>query len=155
MLAARPGEVWMTDLGMAAKVRPCLILTPPPKTDELDVFTVVAHTTSLRGNRWELSIAKPFLDSEGVFDVDQQREPTLAERIADRAGNEAALRKAGQEAVLEHARAGFPVATLKDGKVVWLEPEEVLAQLAKTNGAPVAKEPGAPRDPAHPNRSDS
>ena len=76
MLVARPGEVWMTDLGMAAKVRPCLILTPPPKTDELDVFTVVAHTTSLRGNRWELSIAKPFLDSEGVFDV--QRVATIA-----------------------------------------------------------------------------
>ena len=38
MPAAKPGEVWMIDLGMAAKVRPSLILTRPPKPDELDVF---------------------------------------------------------------------------------------------------------------------
>ncbi|MGD0652641.1 MAG: type II toxin-antitoxin system PemK/MazF family toxin [Verrucomicrobiia bacterium] len=76
MPAAKPGEVWMVDLGMAAKVRPCLILTRPPKGDELDVFTVVAHTTSRRGNRWEVPIQKSFLDEEGAFDV--QRVATLA-----------------------------------------------------------------------------
>ena len=76
MPAARPGEVWVVDLGMVAKVRPCLILTPLPKSDELDVFTVVAHTTSLHGNRWEVQIPKPFLDHEGAFDV--QRVATIA-----------------------------------------------------------------------------
>lgn len=76
MPTARPGEVWMVDLGMAAKVRPCLILTRQPKPDELDVFTIVAHTTSLRGNRWEVPIGKPFLDDEGAFDV--QRVATVA-----------------------------------------------------------------------------
>ena len=35
MPAAKPGEVWSVDLGMVAKVRPCLILTRPPKPDEL------------------------------------------------------------------------------------------------------------------------
>ena len=69
MPTARPGEVWMVDLGMAAKVRPCLVLTPPPRTDELDVCTVVAHTTSLRGNRWELPFTKAFLRATGAFDV--------------------------------------------------------------------------------------
>jgi len=70
----------------------------------------------------------------------QDNQPTLAELIADHAGTEAALRKAGQEAVREHARAGFPVATWKDGKVVWLQPDEVFALLGKTadngNGQP-------------------
>lgn len=76
MPTAKPGDVWMVDLGMVAKVRPCLILTRPPKPDELDVFTVVAHTTSLRGNRWEVPFEKSFLDDEGAFDV--QRLATVA-----------------------------------------------------------------------------
>jgi mRNA interferase MazF len=76
MPVAKPGEVWWVDLGMAAKVRPCLILTSQPKSDELDVYTVVAHTTAPRGNRWEIQIPKPFLDAEGVFDV--QRIATVA-----------------------------------------------------------------------------
>jgi len=37
----------------------------------------VAHTKSGRGSRWELSIPKPFLDPEGVFDV--QRIATVAD----------------------------------------------------------------------------
>ena len=76
MSAAKPGEVWMTDLGLAAKVRPCLILTPPPGSGDLDVFTIIAHTTACRGSRWEIPISKPFLDREGAFDV--QRVATVA-----------------------------------------------------------------------------
>lgn len=76
MPAAKPGEVWMVDLGMAAKVRPCLVITPPPKSDELDVYTVIAHTTSQRGNHWEVMCEKPFFKEDGVFDV--QRLATVA-----------------------------------------------------------------------------
>ena len=76
MPAAKPGEIWRVDLGMTAKVRPCLILTPQPRDDELDVFTVVAHTTACRGNRWEVAMAKPYLDADGAFDV--QRIATVA-----------------------------------------------------------------------------
>ena len=61
MPAVIPGEVWMIDFGMAAKVRPALLLTGEPAPDELDLITVLLHTTALRGNRWELNIAKPFL----------------------------------------------------------------------------------------------
>jgi len=62
---------------MAAKVRPCLILTPSAANDdELNVFTVLAHTTALRGSRWEVAIQKSFLNSEGAFDV--QRVATVA-----------------------------------------------------------------------------
>jgi len=66
--------------------------------------------------------------------MDPTRPQTITEKLADRAGIEAALRKAGQAAVLEHAHAGFPVATWKDGKVVWLQPEEILAQQGKALG---------------------
>lgn len=55
------GEVWLSDLGLAAKVRPCLILTDPPADNELALLTVVHHTTATQGNRWELKIPKSFL----------------------------------------------------------------------------------------------
>src|SRR5437773_1542281 len=66
MPSVRPGEVWMTDFGMAAKVRPALLLTGNPAPEELDLVTLLLHTTALRGNRWELSIPKPFL-KPGAF----------------------------------------------------------------------------------------
>jgi mRNA interferase MazF len=64
MPAVNPGDVWMTDFGMTAKVRPALLLTGNPSPDELDLVTVLLHTTALRGNRWELNIPKPFLRPE-------------------------------------------------------------------------------------------
>ena len=53
--------VWIVDFGMMAKIRPALLLTGEAADDELDVVTMVLHTTALRGNRWELNIPKPFL----------------------------------------------------------------------------------------------
>ena len=70
MAGVNPGEVWMTDFGMAAKVRPALVLTGNPTADELDLVTLPLHTTSVRGNRWELSIPKPFL-KPGAFHLQQ------------------------------------------------------------------------------------
>ena len=46
MRGVNPGEVWMVDLGMAAKVRPALLLTGEPAADELDLVTVVLPATS-------------------------------------------------------------------------------------------------------------
>src|SRR5262245_20806746 len=65
-----PGEVWMTDFGLAAKVRPALLLTSEPALDELDLVSVLLHTTALRGNRWELNVPKPFL-KPGAFHLQQ------------------------------------------------------------------------------------
>jgi mRNA interferase MazF len=65
MPAVNPGEVWMTDFGMAAKVRPALVLTGNPAAEELDLVTLLLHTTALRGNRWELNISKSFLKPGG------------------------------------------------------------------------------------------
>src|SRR5215510_14689978 len=70
MRGVKAGEVWMIDFGMAAKVRPALLLTGEPAADELDLVTLILHTTALRGNRWELNIPKPFLKS-GAFHLQQ------------------------------------------------------------------------------------
>jgi len=70
MRGVKAGEVWIIDFGIAAKVRPALLLTGEPAADELDLVTVLLHTTALRGNRWELSIPKPFL-KPGAFHLQQ------------------------------------------------------------------------------------
>jgi mRNA interferase MazF len=71
MRNALPGEVWMTDLGMTAKVRPCLVLTPPPADNELALVTVIPHTTSLReGNPWQVPVPKFWL-KPGAFHLQQ------------------------------------------------------------------------------------
>ena len=64
------GEVWIVDFGMMGKIRPALLLTGEPADDELDLVTVLLHTTALRGNRWELNIPKPFL-KPGAFHIQQ------------------------------------------------------------------------------------
>ncbi len=70
MPAVNPGEIWTVDFGLAAKIRPALLLTGNPDVEELDLVTVLLHTTSLRGHRWELSIPKPFL-KPGAFHLQQ------------------------------------------------------------------------------------
>jgi len=77
MPAINKGEVWRVDFGLAAKVRPALLLTGNPADDELDLVTVLLHTTALRANRWELSIPKSFL-KPGAFHLQQiQSIPTV------------------------------------------------------------------------------
>ena len=51
------GEVWIVDLGMVAKIRPCLVLSIP-SDDENDrvLTTLVPHTTSTRQSRFEIVI---------------------------------------------------------------------------------------------------
>lgn len=36
-----------------------------------------------------------------------------------------AVKKAVKEAVLKHKQAGNPIVGMKDGKMVWLRPEEI------------------------------
>ena len=70
MPAADRGSVWIVDLGMAAKVRPCLVLSIPTDPQDRVLVTVVPHTTSVQGTRFEVDIPAPFLKS-GVFDAQQ------------------------------------------------------------------------------------
>jgi mRNA interferase MazF len=78
------GEVWQVDLGLAGKVRPCLLLTGYPNDDELALVTINPHTTALRGNRWEVSISKPFLKGSAFHLQQIQSVPT--ERLMRRLG---------------------------------------------------------------------
>lgn len=62
------GEVWLADLGSVAKVRPCLVLSVPPEPQDRVLVTLVPHTTSVRGTRFEVAVPKPFLKT-GAFDA--------------------------------------------------------------------------------------
>ena len=66
-MPAKRGEVWIIDLGLAAKVRPCLALSVPASDQERSLVTIVPHTTSPRGGRFEVGVRAPFLKA-GVFD---------------------------------------------------------------------------------------
>ena len=70
MPRTQPGEVWLIDLGLVAKTRPCVVLSDYPSDDELALIVVVPHTTARRNNRWELDIPKPFL-KPGAFHLQQ------------------------------------------------------------------------------------
>jgi mRNA interferase MazF len=74
----------MIDLGMVAKVRPCLLLTNYPADDELALVTVLPHTTALRGHRWELTLPKSFL-KPGAFHLQQVQSVSIA-RLERRLG---------------------------------------------------------------------
>ncbi len=39
-----------------------------------------------------------------------------------------ALKKAVQEALVRHKQAGNPIVVWRDGKIVWLKPEEIPMQ---------------------------
>src|SRR3989442_13322610 len=64
----RRGEVWMVDLGMTAKVRPCLVISIGATEQERVLATLVPHTTSIRNSRFEVNLKVRFL-REGVFDA--------------------------------------------------------------------------------------
>ena len=63
------GEVWLVDLGMVAKVRPCLVISTAAFVQDRAIATVVTHTTSTRGSRFEVPIRTRFLDTAGAFDA--------------------------------------------------------------------------------------
>jgi mRNA interferase MazF len=66
---ASRGEVWLVDLGMVAKVRPCLVLSVlADQPNDRALATLVAHTTSARGSRFEVPVPVRFLKA-GVFDA--------------------------------------------------------------------------------------
>jgi len=68
MKAAQRGEVWFVDLGLAAKVRPALVISVPAEDVDRALVTLIPHTTSARGSRFEAAVSVPFLRL-GVFDA--------------------------------------------------------------------------------------
>ncbi len=84
MARPAPGEIWRVDLGLTAKVRPCLVLSDYPADDELALIIVVPHTTAVRGNRWEARTPVSFLKN-GVFHL-QQVQPVSLPRLEMKLG---------------------------------------------------------------------
>jgi mRNA interferase MazF len=79
------GEVWLVDLGLAAKARPAVVFNIPFLDHERAVFAVVPHTTALRGSRFEVVVPVPWLGS-GAFDVQGLRHlprPVFLRRLGD------------------------------------------------------------------------
>jgi len=62
------GEVWLVDLGMAAKVRPAVVISVPADDGDRALVTLVPHTTRPRSSRFEVGVVVPFLRT-GVFDA--------------------------------------------------------------------------------------
>ena len=78
MRSAPRGEIWLVDLGLAAKVRPCLVISVPIQEPDRSLVSLVPHTTSVRGSRFEVSAAVRFLkpgafDAQGLVTVPLQR----------------------------------------------------------------------------------
>ncbi len=61
-----------------------------------------------------------------------------AGELLDHARIDAELEKHFRDHLLEHARLGQPVCESRDGKVVWVTPEEIFARYGlDANGKPL------------------
>jgi mRNA interferase MazF len=79
------GEVWLVDLGLAAKARPAVIFSIPFFDNERAVYAIVPHTTARRGGRFEVVIEVPWLEPD-AFDVQGIRHlprPVFLRRLGD------------------------------------------------------------------------
>jgi hypothetical protein len=50
---------------------------------------------------------------------DQDDHASITERLSDVAGVEEVLKRAGRQAVIEHARAGRKIPVWRDNQIVW------------------------------------
>ncbi len=66
----RHGEVWLADMGLAAKVRPVIVLLADDVEVERTLIVHVPITTQSRGGPLEVGIGHPrFLDRDSVANV--------------------------------------------------------------------------------------
>lgn len=49
----------------------------------------------------------------------------IEEMLADKERIKAAVENAVREAIRKHKQAGNPIVAMKDGKMVWLQPDEI------------------------------
>jgi mRNA interferase MazF len=66
----RPGEVWLADLGLAAKTRPVVIVSRYDPDPPRDLILYVPLTTQDRLSRYEIRLPKlAFLDRDSIANV--------------------------------------------------------------------------------------
>jgi hypothetical protein len=85
------GEVWLVDLGFAAKVRPVLGVSVPHAVTDYALIQVIPHTTQARGAQFEVQLPVAFLQS-GAFNV-QVKASTAALKISASDPDTSARRK--------------------------------------------------------------
>ena len=66
----RPGEIWLADLGLAAKTRPVIIVSREDPDPPRSLVLYVPLTTQQRGSPYEVALSRlPFLDRASVANV--------------------------------------------------------------------------------------
>lgn len=66
----RPGEIWLADLGLAAKTRPVVIVSREDPDPPRSLVLYVPLTTQRRDGPYEVPLPRlPFLDRESVANV--------------------------------------------------------------------------------------
>jgi mRNA interferase MazF len=66
----QPGEIWLADLGLAAKTRPVIIVSRQDPDPPRSLVLYVPLTTQRRESRYEVPLPRlPFLDRESVANV--------------------------------------------------------------------------------------
>jgi len=69
-MTTEPGEVWLVDLGMAAKTRPMLIVSRKDDEAPRALSVCAPMTTQNRGSAYEVPLGKPrFLNETSVVNV--------------------------------------------------------------------------------------
>ena len=64
------GDVVIVDLGMAAKIRPCVVISVPAPDQQRNMSVVVPMTTEIRGGSFEVPFSKPtWLRQESVVNL--------------------------------------------------------------------------------------
>lgn len=62
------GEVWLADLGLAAKVRPVLVISVAYADADYALVCVIPRTASARGSQFEVGVRVPWLQP-GAFNL--------------------------------------------------------------------------------------
>ena len=69
-MSPRPGEVWLADLGLAAKTRPVVIVSRQDPNPPRALVIYVPLTTQHRLSAYEVPLPKlPFLDRDSIANV--------------------------------------------------------------------------------------
>lgn len=81
------GEVWLIDLGLTAKVRPCAVVSVAIGDVDRAVVTIVPCTTSTRGTEFEANVRVPFLrpgafDAQGIVTIPATRAIRLLGKLS-------------------------------------------------------------------------
>lgn len=73
MSMPKRGEIWLADLGLAAKTRPVLVLSVPFSDSDYALITVIPRTTNMRPSAFQIEISTSGL-RPGAFNIQGLRQ---------------------------------------------------------------------------------